>query len=166
MSEDAERRIKVHRRVHFSAILPPSLICAGVIVFGIFLQAVWPLYLFPKLVYVRLGLGISLYIVGALLLVASIAAFRLAGERVSQKHSTKTIATEGPYKFSRNPMYLAYMMLTLGVALIFGNGWIITLLVPAAALIHWGVVRREEHYLRAKFEDEFRFYKLEVNRWF
>jgi len=63
-------------------------------------------------------------------------------------------------------MYLSYMALTLGVALIFGNGWIIALLVPAAAVIQWGVVRREEHYLRAKFEEDFRFYKLEVNRWF
>ena len=166
MDDNAERHVRVRRRVHFSAILPPSLICVGVIVFGIFLQAIWPLHLFPELVYVRLGLGISLYSVGTLFLVANVAAFRRAGERISQKHSTKTIVTDGPYKFSRNPMYLSYMLLTLGVALIFGNGWFIALLVPAAALIHWGVVRREEHYLRAKFEEDLRFYKLEVNRWF
>ena len=72
MDDNAERHVRVRRRVHFSAILPPSLICVAVIVFGIFLQAIWPLHLFPELVYVRLGLGISLYSVGTLFLVASV----------------------------------------------------------------------------------------------
>jgi protein-S-isoprenylcysteine O-methyltransferase Ste14 len=165
MSEKPEKPIKTIEHVHFSAILPPSLICLAIAMIGIVLHELWPISAFETFISLRLAIGGAFMVAGVVLLLVCMRLFHQNGEKLSQKASTKTIIETGPYGVSRNPMYLSYLIITMGWALTWGNIWVMILLIPASLLIHEGVVRREEHYLRAKFADEYKRYKLNVNRW-
>ena len=65
----------------------------------------------------------------------------------------------------RNPMYVALILLLAGVAIALGSDWILVLLLPAALILHFGVVKREERYLTAKFGDTYRDYMSKVPRY-
>jgi protein-S-isoprenylcysteine O-methyltransferase Ste14 len=76
-----------------------------------------------------------------------------------------TLVTDGPYRFTRNPMYLGMALLYLGLALGFGLLWAVALLPVIVVIVDRVVIGREEAYLEAKFGDEYRAYKERVRRW-
>ncbi len=78
---------------------------------------------------------------------------------------TKALATSDIYGVTRNPMYQGFLLLAAGIAVLLRSDWGVMLLVPAALLIHHGVVRREEAYLERKFGEPFRAYMRAVPRW-
>lgn len=71
----------------------------------------------------------------------------------------------GPYRFSRNPIYLSIALAYLGVTLLLGNLWGVILLPLWLALVDWGVIRREERYLDERFGEAYRAYRKRVRRW-
>jgi len=73
--------------------------------------------------------------------------------------------TDGPYRRTRNPLYLAGLGVYLGVAFFINGLAPFLLLVPLAALLHWGIVLREERYLTTKFGEKYRAYETQVRRW-
>jgi protein-S-isoprenylcysteine O-methyltransferase Ste14 len=75
------------------------------------------------------------------------------------------IVRTGPYRFSRNPIYLAFSLLQLGIAIWVNSVWLLATLVGAVALIHSIVIQREEHYLERKFGAGYLDYKASVRRW-
>jgi protein-S-isoprenylcysteine O-methyltransferase Ste14 len=75
------------------------------------------------------------------------------------------IVTTGPFRLSRNPLYLALTLLYLGLVLAFDSWWGIARLIPLLLVMHRGVILREERYLEAKFGDEYRRYKVSVARY-
>jgi len=79
---------------------------------------------------------------------------------------TTTIVTQGPYQYTRNPMYVSLMMVQTSIAILFGNVWILIMLIPLVLILHYGVVVPEEHYLERKFGEEYLAYKRSVRRWF
>lgn len=107
--------------------------------------------------------------------VAILAALGLAGWAVLQFHRIGThvdvrkpaiaLATSGPYRHSRNPIYVAMTLLHLGVGLAAGSLWVVALAAPALLLVQFGVIRREERYLTEKFGPAYRDYKHSVRRW-
>ena len=88
-----------------------------------------------------------------------------AGENPSPEQPTIAIVAAGPFRFSRNPLYLSLTVLGAGVALLVNSGWGLLLLVPAVAVTHFLVIAREEHYLEGKFGDEYSAYRERVRRW-
>ena len=76
-----------------------------------------------------------------------------------------TVVSTGPYRFSRNPIYVAMTLLYAGAALSFRIIPALILLPIALLLLHFGVIRREERYLEAKFGDRYREYRSRVRRW-
>jgi protein-S-isoprenylcysteine O-methyltransferase Ste14 len=70
----------------------------------------------------------------------------------------------GPYRFSRNPIYLAFTLLQLGIAIWVNSLWILATLMASVALMHI-VIAREERYLERKFGAEYVAYKSSVRRW-
>jgi protein-S-isoprenylcysteine O-methyltransferase Ste14 len=78
---------------------------------------------------------------------------------------TTALVTEGPFRYSRNPIYLALTLLYLGVALLINALWILLLVVPVLVVICYGVIAREEAYLARKFGDAYRQYTAQVRRW-
>jgi protein-S-isoprenylcysteine O-methyltransferase Ste14 len=75
------------------------------------------------------------------------------------------LATDGIYAWTRNPMYVGGAPLMLGIAIVSALDWVPLLMVPAWFLLHFGIVRREEAYLEAKFGEAFRRYKARVPRY-
>ena len=71
---------------------------------------------------------------------------------------------EGPYRFSRNPIYLAMMLGLVGLAIAF-KPWILVALLAFYAVTRYGVIAREEAYLTRKFGDVYRGYQSQVRRW-
>lgn len=110
-------------------------------------------------------LGTALLVLGATLGFSAQRALRRAGTSARPDQPTLAVATDGPYGWTRNPLYLAGLGVYLGVGF-FVNGLAPFLLfVPLAVVLHWGVVLREERYLAAKFGQTYRDYQTRVRRW-
>jgi protein-S-isoprenylcysteine O-methyltransferase Ste14 len=75
------------------------------------------------------------------------------------------IVRTGPYRFSRNPIYLAFSVFQLGIAIWVNSVWLLATLVGAVALIHYVVIRREEQYPERRFGAQYLDYKASVRRW-
>ena len=88
-----------------------------------------------------------------------------AGSNVPTNRPTTTIVESGPYRFTRNPIYLGMFLGQIGLAIAFDNLWLLMMLVPFALVIRYGVVAREEAYLGRKFGDVYRGYCSRVRRW-
>jgi protein-S-isoprenylcysteine O-methyltransferase Ste14 len=90
----------------------------------------------------------------------------MAGSNVPTNQPTTAIVEEGPYRFSRNPIYVAMFVALIGLAIALNTLWLLVMLVPFALVIRYGVVAREEKYLDRKFGDFYRSYRSRVRRWF
>lgn len=87
------------------------------------------------------------------------------GTHIIPTRPALTLATDGIYGWTRNPMYVGGAPLMLGLAILFALDWIPLLMVPAWVFLHFGIVRREEAYLEDKFGAAFRTYKARVPRY-
>jgi len=90
---------------------------------------------------------------------------RRAGTNVRPDQPATAIVVDGPFRFTRNPLYLGLTGLYAGVALLVDALWPLLLLVPLLVIVKWGVIHREERYLEAKFGETYRLYKARVRRW-
>jgi protein-S-isoprenylcysteine O-methyltransferase Ste14 len=142
----------------------PPLVYLGSIILGLLLHFTWPLPLLVRQpVGALIGAGVVLVAVG--LFITAVRTFRAAGTPVPGNRPTTTIVRSGPYRFSRNPIYLAFSALQVGIALWVGSLWLLITLVPALALMSLWVIPREERYLEARFSSEYLSYKSSVRRW-
>ncbi len=144
-------------------VLRPPLIYLASIVLGLLLHWVFPVGLAPQ-VLGRLAGAAS--ILGAVaLFIAAVRAFRVAGTPVPGNRPTTTVVRHGPYRYSRNPIYLAFSLLQLGIALWVSSFWVVAALAGAVALMSLVVIPREERYLQARFPSEYLPYRASVRRW-
>ena len=90
---------------------------------------------------------------------------RAGGTSIPTNEPTDVIVSAGPYRFSRNPIYLAMVMLLVGVGVWANSLWLIGMAVLDAILLFRGVISREEAYLRRKFGLEYSDYAERVRRW-
>lgn len=112
--------------------------------------------LLPGVVLIVLALAIAIWCFGL---------FRRAGTNVPTSKPATAIVTDGPYRFSRNPIYVALTTLSVGIALWANSWWMLGLLLPTLVIMNIGVIDREERYLTAKFGDEYLAFKARVRRW-
>ena len=144
-------------------IVRPPLVYLGAIALGLLLHLAWPLRLAPAAVGVPLG-TIAVLVAVALFLYA-VRTLRSAGTPVPGNRPTTTIVRTGPFRFSRNPIYLSFSLLLLGVAFLMNSWWLLATLALAVALISFVVIPREERYLERRFPSEYLPYKASVSRW-
>ena len=78
---------------------------------------------------------------------------------------TTAIVKSGPYRFSRNPIYLAFSLLVLGIACALNSLWLLGTLAAAVSVMSFVVIPREERYLESRFGAEYLDYKTKVGRW-
>ena len=79
--------------------------------------------------------------------------------------ATSAIIEVGPYRLSRNPLYVGLLTLYLGLALLGPTFWGLVLFPVAVALVFWGAIRPEERYLRQRFGAPYDEYAARVRRW-
>jgi protein-S-isoprenylcysteine O-methyltransferase Ste14 len=141
----------------------PPLVYLGSITLGLILHLVWPISLLPRRLGAGLGLPFILLAVG--LFVSAVSTFKAAGTPVPGNEPTTAIVQRGPYRLSRNPIYLAFSLLQLGIALWVNSVWLVITLFVAVAVMSLVVIPREERYLEARFPSEYLPYKASVRRW-
>jgi protein-S-isoprenylcysteine O-methyltransferase Ste14 len=143
------------------SIRPPIVyLCA--IALGVILHLTLPVRLMPRAV--AMPIGIIAVLIAIVLFVSAVRTFRSAGTPVPGNLPTTTIVRTGPYRFSRNPIYLAFSLFQFGVALWVNSLWLLVSLIPAVGLMSLVVIPREEHYLETRFSD-YLSYKASVRRW-
>lgn len=99
------------------------------------------------------------------LMVSAILLFRDAGTSPIPHKPVTALVVHGPYRFTRNPMYLGFAVLYLGVTLLVNSLWPLVLLPIVLGIIHRWVIVREEAYLTRAFGDDYRAYQARVRRW-
>ena len=92
-------------------------------------------------------------------------AFERAGTNVNPTQPATVLVAGGPFRFSRNPMYVSMTICLVAIAIATRVAWFLVLLVPVLALMHWGVVLREERYLSGKFGAPYDEYRRRVRRY-
>ncbi len=97
--------------------------------------------------------GGAIFAIAFALAIWAIVTIRKAGTQVETYKPTTTIVANGPYRLTRNPIYLAMVLGLIGLAIAFDSLWIVVTLVPFYLVIRYGVVAREEAYLERKFGD-------------
>jgi protein-S-isoprenylcysteine O-methyltransferase Ste14 len=143
-------------------LLRPPIIFLCAIVLGIALNWAWPLhFLSPN---VRL-LGPIVTACAVVLFLLSYREFRRAGTSVQGSKRSTVIVRTGPYRFSRNPIYLAFILFVLGLSIWLNNLWLLVTLVPTVGIIAMVVIPREERFLQRNFNDQYSSYKARVRRW-
>ena len=144
-------------------IAPPPVIYLGILIVGLLIDWRLPLGLIPN--HIRLLLGWPLIVGGGLLLFLAVRAMRRARTAVDPYKPTTAIVVDGPYRSSRNPMYIADALIYLGIATLINTFWPMLLFPIALLIMQKGVIAREEQYLEQKFGDQYLQYKARVRRW-
>jgi len=143
-------------------LLRPPIIFLAAILLGIALNRARPLRFMSS----SLGLlGPLVTLCAVLLFLLSFREFRAAGTSVRGTERTTTIVRTGPYRFSRNPIYLSFTLVVLGLSVWLNDLWLLVTLVPAVGLIAVVVIPREERFLERNFHDQYSSYKATVRRW-
>ncbi len=148
---------------HSGVKFPPPLIYAGVFVVAFLLEKIFPAFILPKTVS-RIG-AVLCVAIWVLLTAWSIAQFRRVRTSVVPTKPATALVVSGPYRFSRNPLYVGFTFLYLGLALFFRLSWGLILLPILIGIIQSYVILREERYLEEKFGAAYLAYKARVRRW-
>ncbi len=148
---------------HTGVKVPPPLLYLAGLGLGFFLQTLLPLRAPPQplgfvLALLCLALGVSL-------VAWAIGLFRRFRTSLVPIVPSKALVTRGPYRFTRNPMYVGLAAIYTGIALGSGLSWGVLLLPAVLLLVYALVIVREERYLERRFGEAYRQYKNEVRRW-
>ncbi len=144
---------------------PPPFVFLGFALVGVGLRyAAMPMW-FPVDRFVTIAAGIAAIAAAFALLLAARNLFARTGQNPRPWTPTPELVLAGPYRYTRNPMYVGMTLLQIGLGLAFDNAWIV-LLAPAALLVvHAIAVVPEERYLTAKFGADYTAYRARVRRY-
>lgn len=159
MASESKDAAEVH-------VFPPAIPLATILL-GIALNQLIPLGATPgPQVYVRLWLG-GMLVVGSILGLGwrSVRLVRGSGQSENPWKPTTEIIESGPFRISRNPMYLQMVLVCVGFSILLWNVWILLLTPLCAWLLQRWVIAPEEIYLERKFGDRYLAYKQRVRRW-
>ncbi|MGX1184807.1 protein-S-isoprenylcysteine O-methyltransferase Ste14 [Pseudomonas sp. F-14 TE3623] len=144
---------------------PPPFIYLGALLLGLAAERFVALRSFGIDRWLLVATGALLFTTGAATMLAATGLFRRLGTHVPPSRPTTLIATTGPYRWTRNPMYLGMALVYAGIAVSFDGAIALALLPLVLIVIQRQVIAREERYLEAKFGDDYRRYKAKVRRW-
>jgi protein-S-isoprenylcysteine O-methyltransferase Ste14 len=130
---------------------------------GLLLEFGWPLPFLPRLLAALLGSVLG--VIAVVVFSYAIRTFQTAGTTVPGNQPTTVIVRTGPYRFSRNPIYVAFSLFQLGIASWVNSVWLIATLIAAVACMAAVVIPREERYLERRFGAYYVDYKRAVRRW-
>jgi protein-S-isoprenylcysteine O-methyltransferase Ste14 len=144
-------------------IAPPPLIFLGGLMMGRGISWFYPIHFLPNVWWRSLG-GVFVVIGIGIVLVAR-SKMAKAETNIEPWKPTTAILSDGIYGVSRNPVYVAMIVVYLGVVFLFNSLTILLPLILVLLVMHYGVILREERYLEEKFGKEYLSYKKKVRRW-
>jgi protein-S-isoprenylcysteine O-methyltransferase Ste14 len=147
-------------------VVKPPILFAGAVMLGCLLT--WLVPLGPGIGSANgraLAVGGGLALIGLTLFVMSVREFGRAGTSVVPGEPSIVLLDVGPYRFTRNPIYISFVIFYFGLAIVLTSAWMLVLLIPVLIILQRGVVEREEAYLQAKFGEAYRKYQARVPRW-
>lgn len=148
-------------------VFPPAVPLLTVLI-GIGLDQLWPVglpfdlearperYWIGGVIAIGAVLGLGLW---------SVVLVRKSGQSENPWKPTTQLIQRGPFRITRNPMYLQMVLVCLGFAVALGNLWILLLTPLCAWMLQRLAIVPEEKYLEGKFGDAYREYKRKVRRW-
>ncbi len=142
-------------------VVPPPIVFLLGFLAGMGLDAVLDLQRFTLPGFV----GPTLMLAGAATGLWGAATFRRHRTGILPHQAAVTVVTTGPYRFTRNPMYLGLATVHVGTAMLLGRTGPLIALLPTIAALQYLVIAREERYLAAKFGESYRRYRQRVRRW-
>jgi len=143
---------------------PPPLVFLGLTLLGVTLQYFMGPIPFPVNFWIKIT-GIVILIAGLVLMVAAVLEFRRTGQDPKPWKPSPELVLRGPYRLTRNPVYVGVTGVQFGLGLLLGNLWI-SLLAPCALLVvHFMAVLPEEQYLGKKFGHDYEEYCKRVRRY-
>lgn len=145
-------------------LFPPLVYLAGLAA-GYLIWWLIPTPIVPGAGLAMRALGIVVFLAGLALAIAALHQFRRVDTPPEPHRPTRALASGGPYRFTRNPMYLGMALGHAGLALVANALWPLLTLIPVIWTIRRQVIDREEAYLTAKFGETYRAYCARVRRW-
>jgi protein-S-isoprenylcysteine O-methyltransferase Ste14 len=113
----------------------------------------------------RVALSGALILLGLGLIGYCARQFKKAQTGIEPWRATSSIITDGPYRYSRNPIYLAFAISGSGIALAFNTGWMLLSVLAFVLIANKLVIEREEKYLERKFGEAYLNYQRQTRRW-
>ena len=111
------------------------------------------------------NIGLALIFIGFLCGVGAFLEFRKAKTTVNPHGSVSSIISSGIYRFTRNPIYLGFLLMVIGFPLAYGSWWGIIVAPFFVISMNRLVIEKEEAYLEKKFKEQYTSYKSRVRRW-
>ena len=141
----------------------PPIIALMFIVLAYFLGRFVPLpFVVPAILR---NLGLLMTFIGFLLGMGAFLEFRNARTTVDPHGSSQHVVTSGIYRFTRNPIYLGFLLMVIGLPLNSGSYWGVVMAPFYIFLMNRLVIEHEEDYLEKKFGKTYASYKAQVRRW-
>lgn len=148
-----------------SVPIPPPLIFFAVLGAGFVLEYLFPLGLPRGFRMIGIVIGAALITIAGLLSISALGSMRKRKTPFDPSRPTTNIVREGAFRFSRNPLYLALVLLQGGAAFLFLSIWLFMGLPILFILLQLLAIGPEETYLTRKFGREYLDYKASVRRW-
>lgn len=144
----------------------PPLVPLATLVWSAVMQLLFPLQLFAQVSLVRLPIGVALLLAGVGLMASGRHALTSNGTNVPPSLPTLVLVDSGIYRWTRNPLYLGGCLALFGIAFLCALDWLPVIFPLSLAVLHFGIIKREEHYLARKFGGAYLSYASRVPRYF
>ena len=159
MEEPNNQNGSVHAEVEFH---PPVMLVAALAI-GFLLRWIWQMAFLPVTLVIILGPAVVIAAFGIFFWAA--AAMRRERTSIQTGTPTDVIVTYGPYSLSRNPIYIAMLLLLAGVGIWTNSFWFFIVAIVCSQLLTRGVIEPEERYLEREFGSTYTEYRAKVRRW-
>jgi len=146
-------------------IAPPPLLALGCILLGFVARHFFPLRWFAPANTLPILVGVVMIAISIAVVVLARRTFIAQGTHSNPYRPTKALVMTGVFSVSRNPIYVAFLLFVLAFALLANRLWFVISACVLLLVLHFGVVKQEECYLREKFGDSYEQYCSRVRRW-
>jgi protein-S-isoprenylcysteine O-methyltransferase Ste14 len=148
---------------HPRIIAPPPLLYLAAVIAAVVLHWYWPIALMEPVAATWLALSVVL--VGLAVNVWGAFTMRRVRTAINPYQPTSHIVDTGPFRWTRNPLYLGMDLLFVGISLWLNSLWCAPVFVVLLLVMHYGVILREERYLEGRFDEAYRRYCARVRRY-
>ncbi len=150
---------------YFKGIIPPPILFFTLALIGFIAKWLLPFDLIFHTWPTRLIIGMPLFMLSGLIAINALIIMKKNETAINYNNPSTKFIIEGPFRFTRNPLYLSLLLVMGSIAIIANSAWHIITLVLLFLIFNYGVVAREEHYLENSFGGEYIQYKNKVRRW-